>query len=171
MSNVALLTEVSRKTSWFAGYLSELYRLKAVAKKLDVPEGVDAYLDVNQPDGPSPSEIVFWVSGEQMAETARALLPAVGKFAKKFDETTGQLSLLADLDGIRISLEGAPPSTCTVEKVVEEIEVPAKEAHTEKTTRYVMVGDCDPLLKPPEPEPVTVPEDDQSPTEEDTQHA
>ncbi len=156
---------------WYGGYLAEVFRIWKVGQKLPLPDDTYGYLSINHPGGDRPSEIIIRVDGEKMGETARALLPVVGSFKKKFDESDGDLELVGTLDGITVTISGKPPESCTVEKVVEEIEVPAEEAHTEKVTRYVMTGDCDPLLKPPEPEPETVPEETQSPTEEDVQHA
>ncbi len=106
-----------------------------------------------------------------MGETARILLPLVGTFKKSFDTDYGTMELTGVVDGVEIAIIGSPPEACKVERVVEEIDIPAEEAHTEERVSYVMKGDCDPLFKPPEPEPKTVPEQTQSPTEEDTQHA
>jgi len=83
-----------------------------------------------------------------LGDAARILLPKVHKWDKSFDETQNKIRLTAKFMGVDVILEDAPPETCTVEKVEEEIEVPEKvvPAHTEKKVRYVLKGDCDPLL-------------------------
>lgn len=83
-----------------------------------------------------------------LRDAALALLPKVGKWEKSFDPVNNLVILTAYYKDVRLRLTDAPPSTCTVEKVEEEVEVPEKvtPAHTEKKVRYVLKGDCDPLL-------------------------
>lgn len=86
----------------------------------------------------------------EMARLAKQLLPKLGELRKEFDETQNRLRLVADYKGVQIMLEAEPPKTCMVEKVEEVVEVPEQivPAHTEKKVRWVMTGDCDPLMQP-----------------------
>lgn len=83
-----------------------------------------------------------------LGDAAQILLPKVGKWAKDFDETRNLIRLVGEFKGVRIVLQDTPPDTCTVRKIEEDVEVPEKiiAAHTEKKIRYVMEGDCDPLM-------------------------
>ena len=83
-----------------------------------------------------------------LADAARVLMPKVGRLEKSFDEDKNKIRLTGVYNGVRVILEDTPPSTCTVEKIEEEVEVPEQviEAHTEKKVRYVLKGDCDPLM-------------------------
>lgn len=84
-----------------------------------------------------------------LADCAKLLLPKVGKWEKSFDETTNEIVLKTEYKGVRIQLRDRTPETCTVEKVEETVEVPEETiaAHTETRVRYVLKGDCDPLLE------------------------
>lgn len=84
-----------------------------------------------------------------LGEAARLLLSKIGQLDKSYDEDTNKIRLTGTYKGVRIILEDTPPSTCTVEKIEEEVEVPEKviAAHTEKQVRYKLVGDCEPLMK------------------------
>ncbi len=173
MSAHWLAQAINDQAMWYAGYMAELYKANKVAKRLNVPEGVTGFLSVASPGSARLSRIVLRAEGDQLGETARTLLPLVGTFKKSFDTNYGTMELTGVVDDVEIAITGRPPESCEVERVVEEIEVPTEEAHTEERVSYVMKGDCDPLLKPPEPEPEPelVPEETQSPTEEDVQHA
>lgn len=83
-----------------------------------------------------------------LADAARLLMPKIGKWKKSFDEESNLLKLEGEYKGVRIILQDTPPETCTVEKIEEEVEVPEQviAAHTETKVRYVLKGDCDPLL-------------------------
>ena len=83
-----------------------------------------------------------------LGSIAHKMLPMVGKFTKGFDEERNKITLTATYKGIKIVLSDQTPDTCHVEKVVEEVEVPEKviPAHTEKRVKYVLAGDCDPLM-------------------------
>jgi hypothetical protein len=79
-----------------------------------------------------------------LADAVKALLPKVGRFEKGFDEGANEITMTATFKGVKIVLRDATPSTCTVEKVEEE--VPSRVVGGYKTTKYRLVGDCDPLL-------------------------
>lgn len=86
-----------------------------------------------------------------LAVAAKHLLPKVGRFDKNFNAEQRKVQLTATYRGVQIVLESSPPSTCTVEEVEEEVVIPAKPAEperVEKRKRYVMKGDCDPLIGP-----------------------
>lgn len=84
-----------------------------------------------------------------LAQIARLLLPKVGKFEKGFNQQQNMLTLTCTYRDVILVLTDAPPKTCTVERVEEEVDIPEKvvPAHKEKKVRYVMVGDCDPLMQ------------------------
>lgn len=84
-----------------------------------------------------------------MLQIARLLLPKVGKFDKGFEEEQNNITLTCVYRDVKLVLYDSPPKTCTVERVEEVIEVPEKviPAHKEKKVRFVMVGDCDPLMQ------------------------
>jgi hypothetical protein len=94
-------------------------------------------------------EHVVTESAQLMATKAKELLPKVGEFGKRFSNTDNRLQLVASYKGVEIILEAKPPHTCTVETVTEEVEVPEQviPARKETRTRYVLKGDCDPLMK------------------------
>jgi hypothetical protein len=81
-----------------------------------------------------------------LAEIVRLLLPKCGKLDKSYDEQSNQLTVRGTYEGVDIIIHDTPPATCTVESVVEEVEIPARPASVEKRTRYKLVGDCVPLL-------------------------
>jgi hypothetical protein len=92
-------------------------------------------------------------ASENLATVAKTLLPKLGELRKEFDETQNRISLVAEYKGVKIVLSSETPKTCTVEKVEETVEVPEQivPAHVEKKVRWVMKGDCDPLIVPTEP--------------------
>lgn len=83
-----------------------------------------------------------------LGDAAKVLLPKVGKWEKSFNGELNLIRLTGYYNGVRIVLQDTPPDTCTVRKVEEEVEIPEKviAAHTEKKVRYVLEGDCDPLM-------------------------
>lgn len=81
-----------------------------------------------------------------LADAARTLLSKVGRWEKEFDGQNNLLRLVGTYKGVRIILSDTPPETCTIRKVEVEEVVPAREAYTTKRTKYVLEGDCDPLL-------------------------
>jgi hypothetical protein len=93
-----------------------------------------------------------------LGDAATVLLPKVGRWEKSFDESRNLIQLTGQYKGVRIVLQDAPPDTCKVRKVEEEVEVPEKviAARTEKKVRYVMEGDCDPLLTARDTQPESV---------------
>lgn len=166
MSIKWLEQDLNNQAMRYAGYMAELYKTHKVARKLTVPEGVFGFVSIATPGYGRLSRIVLRAEGDLLGETGRILLPLVGKFKKSFDGEYGTMELTSVIDDVEIAIVGRPPETCEIERVVEEIEVPAEEAHTEERISYVMKGNCDPLFEPPELEPETVPEQTQSPTEE-----
>lgn len=92
-----------------------------------------------------------------LGDAAKALLPKVGKWEKSFNDELNLIRLTGHYNGVRIVLQDTPPDTCTVRKVVEEVEIPEKVivAHTEKKIRYVLEGGCDPLMTASAAQPVT----------------
>ena len=96
--------------------------------------------------GKGGPEIVVTETTPTLAEAARILLPKIGTFQKSFNERENQIVLTGTYNGVDIILHDKPPETCTVETVEEEVEVAAVPAHVEKRVRYVLKGDCDPLL-------------------------
>ena len=96
-----------------------------------------------------------------LADAAKALISKVGAFRKSFDDKNNIIRLTAVYKGVEIRLEDKPPDTCTVERVEEEVKVAEQviPAHVEKLVRWVMTGDCDPLMEDaaPTPEPQETP--------------
>lgn len=82
-----------------------------------------------------------------LADAAKHWLPKVGKWEKGFNEASNEITLTGEYKGVKIVLVDATPATCTVETVEEEVEVPATSY---KKRKYVLKGDCDPLLTPAE---------------------
>ena len=83
-----------------------------------------------------------------LGSIAHKMLPMVGKFTKGFDEERNKITLTANYKGIKIVLSDQTPNTCHVERVEETVVVPEKviPEHTEKRVKYVLAGDCDPLM-------------------------
>ena len=161
--------EVANYYSNYAESIARIYTLGKIGKELElntVLEGVDCYVSLNLYSTPPEVEITLWSSigmkenfeltkSTPLKLVVRHLLPKVHEFDKSFDETRNQLKYTAVYKDVRVVLISSPPNTCKIEKVEEEVEVPevVTPVHTEKKVRYVMMGDCDPLLS----EPLSVP--------------
>lgn len=82
----------------------------------------------------------------QLKSFVDILLSKVHKFNKEFKEKSGTFeytgTYVNEEEEITITLE-VTPTTCTIEKIEEEVEIPARK---EKRVRYVPVGDCNPLM-------------------------
>lgn len=78
-----------------------------------------------------------------LADAAKFWLPKVGKWEKGFNGESNEITLTGEYKGVRIVLIDATPDTCTVEKVEEVVDLPA---HSYVRRKYVLKGDCDPLL-------------------------
>ena len=74
---------------------------------------------------------------------SRILLQKVKEFKKNLDENDGTFYLTAEYVGLKIKINYAPPSGCTIKCVEEEIIVP----ETKKIVKhYVSEGNCMPIL-------------------------
>jgi hypothetical protein len=149
--------QLNSRLSGMAKAISTIARIEEAVAALGL---LDADIYLNSGDGEwfdgkcipgpyirfQPHEVLMDPSGT-LPDAARALLGKVGKWEKGFDAQNNLLRLTGTLLGVRIVLEDTPPSTCTVRAIEEEVEVPAREAYTEKQVRYVLEGDCDPLLE------------------------
>lgn len=149
------------------GAMSLIQDVMEDLKLLDVefwPDiGNGEYVDGKLIDGPyvklTPRHtpgVVFGMSSEgptlalvdttpTLGDAAIALLPKVGKWTKGYNADSNLISVTGHYRGVRIVIQDTPPDTCTVEKVEEEVVVPAQPERTEKRVRYVLKGDCDPL--------------------------
>jgi hypothetical protein len=172
MSN-ALKEQLLSSYSWVGELAARVARIEAAAKHIgldDALDGVEAYCTITTyGDAPEISCSLYVQRGitadfQTLTESnplqvlAKRLLPAVGKFTKGFDDSSNRLTLTADVMGVKLILGMSTPSTCTVETVTEEVEVPEEviPAHTEKKTRYVLKGDCAPILAATEDEAALV---------------
>ena len=129
---------------YHAERLANVYRITEVVGKLGL-DHYDGRGNVYAPSItiyalPSPDEI-------------KRLLPLVGKFNKGYNSDLNRLTLSATFEGVSLKFQAVPPDTCTVEVDEEEVEVEEEiiEAHTETRRTYRLVGDCDPIMQPPEP--------------------
>lgn len=150
----AVAEELNETIRYHAESIGEYVILKKIAEELGLQadsvssyphpyEGKNAYVVLHY-YGWGTSE-----SSEQAAAMAKQILPKVGRIEKSFNEDTRDMEMRCTYKGIDIILRFSTPNTCTVEKVEEEVEVPevpAVPAHTEKKVRYVLKGDCDPLM-------------------------
>lgn len=152
---------------------AKVAQLQAAADAIglaDVLEDIDGYIYFSAYAEPMRIEVNLYSShgltqtfelteSNPLQVVARRLLPKAGKLTKGFDETANKLTLSVLSDGIAVVFSMSTPAACTVEAVTEEVEVEEKviPAHTEKKTRYVLKGDCEPLMKTSEvAEPVAV---------------
>jgi len=131
---------------------SKTFRLYQAAQELGLLVNLSSavtYTNLNR-WGDHISISLSFADSNEMANMARVLLPKVGTFRKQFEERTGHIGVVGEYKGVQIMLDVPAPSTCHVEVVEEEVEVPEQviEAHTVTKRRYVLTGDCDPLLQP-----------------------
>lgn len=165
--------QLATQLKWRAESLAAIVTITNACEGLGIADA-DFYLDCGDTEyigdkrieGPyiklSPrhvSGIAFGISNEgptlevvdttpTLSDAARILLPKVGKWEKSFDGEHNLIQLTGYYRGVRVVLEDTPPDTCTVHKIEEEVEVLEQvvAAHTEKKVRYVLEGDCDPLM-------------------------
>ncbi len=151
-----LQEQLNQRYAWQAKMIAETSQLEAAFEGLGLlnvtcwPDfGSDEYVDGKLVKGLyiklTPSQVG---DHSTLADAAQALLTKVGRWTKSFDATNNLIQLTGEYRNVRIVVQDAPPATCTVQKVEEEVEVPEQiiAAHTETKVRYVMVGDCDPLM-------------------------
>ena len=178
-----IIDQINSRYSWQAKMLADTSKIEEAFKGLELLEA-DFWADFGQTEyfagkaveglyiklEPKNVPGIAWTmeGGETslsvvdttptLGDAARVLLYKVGKWTKEFDGDNNRIRLIGEYKGVRIILEDTPPETCTVEKIEEEVEVPEKviPAHKEIKTRFVLKGDCDPLLTEREvqPEPV-----------------
>lgn len=148
-----LMEQVIEQMTWHVRYLHSVEMLRRAAEKIGplLPGGTGTY--VNASLSPGDSKIHIYADGAELGEIARALLPLVGEFKKNFDSSYGKFELTAVFQEIPVVITGTPPSTCQMEVEEEEVTIPAEEERTETRRRFVLKGDCDPLLAPREHEP------------------
>lgn len=85
---------------------------------------------------------------EHCRAVVKRLLPLVGTFEKTFNEYGGRFAYSGMHNGIKLTVTTNPTSACRIEKQ----EVEETVTTVEKRVKYVLVGDCDPLLDAtPEP--------------------
>lgn len=117
------------------GYVSlETYGDLGIAISLYRQQGLSAAFEQTETN---PLQIV-----------ARRLLPTVGILTKGFNDKQNELTLSTTVRGVAVKFAMSTPQSCTVEAVEEEVEVAEQviPAHTEKKVRYVLKGDCAPLM-------------------------
>lgn len=156
---MSLKDDILWQYSYHAAKLAKTMVVEKAAKELGLFErdDISAWLQQTGTDVPElqisfkPGVTVFLEAirpATYMAELAKELLPKVGRWDKGFDETNNHLTLSTVYGGVKIILTAEPPKTCQVELIEENIEVPEKviPAHTETKKRFVLKGDCDPLM-------------------------
>ena len=160
----ALKSKLLTSYSWIGEQAARVAMIEAAAKHIgleEAVEGVECYVGLTT-YGDNRPEIAICLYAQRgiladfqtvtesnpLQEMTKRLLPKVGKFVKGFDEAYNQVTLTAEVRGVTLKLAMSTPSTCTVETVTEEVEVAEQviPAHTEKKTRYVLKGDCDPIM-------------------------
>jgi hypothetical protein len=145
-----IVEDIQKEIVSYGQYLRNVTRIAAVIDFLGLNElegwaSVDAILCVED----LPSVSIGCKNDESTLDEVARKLAKAGKVTKGFDESGNRLELTVVTGGVNVKVKFQPPSTCTVEKVEEEVEVPEKvvPAHTEKRVRFKLVGDCGPLLK------------------------
>jgi hypothetical protein len=147
----ALKSKLLTSYSWIGEQAARVAMIEAAAKHIgleEAVEGVECYVGLTTYGDNRPEIAIYLYDQRGMQEMTKRLLPKVGKFVKGFDEAYNQVTLTAEVRGVTLKLAMSTPSTCTVETVTEEVEVAEQviPAHTEKKTRYVLKGDCDPIM-------------------------
>lgn len=139
--------KVGESLSWFERStlenLSKYLKLKTTIEKLGIEE---LYGDTVL-FGATPLVLLSARSVEEIRSLAARLLPFVKTFEKGLNENTGKFELSGFYGDVAIIISGSPPESCTVEVEDVEEEIPASPARTEVHKRFVMKGDCDPLME------------------------
>lgn len=148
---MSIKDEVQKEVVAFALYMANVSRIDGALRDsgLGELEGyvvVEAILCADQ----TPGVRVGIKNDEATLDAVARKLAAYGKVTKDFDQEFNHIGLSANVNGVRVKVMFTPPETCTVERVEEEVDVEEKviPAHKEKRTRFVLKGDCGPLLKP-----------------------
>jgi hypothetical protein len=147
--------DVAKELSHYALYLANVSRISMALEEAKLAD-LDAWISIDAIlcEHEVPVVRIGCKNDEETLDEVSRKLAAYGLVTKGFDEELNQLSLAAKVLGVKIEVVFTPPNTCTVERVEEDVIVPEElvPAHTEKKVKYVLKGDCGPMLRPKEQE-------------------
>jgi hypothetical protein len=132
---------------WHYKSLSGLATIELVCGQLFEDESVIAHVWFS----PQYKECNILIKDyETLKKVAQSWKGRVTKMEKSYNEDEGQVNLRFTYQTVRFIVRCAPGAACKIEEVEVEEQVPAREAHTIKRKKFVLSGDCDPLMQPQE---------------------
>ena len=133
--------KVKRELDCCTGRITDFLKIQHVSQALNL----DSLLEEN--DGVYLSSYsgieIDAKTFERAAALGKALLPTIGKLEKSFDEYSGTVCLSGTFNEIKVSINSEPSTACKIRLEETEEYVPG---HTEKRRKYVLDGECNPLL-------------------------